>query len=530
VPEISSDEDPSPQVSLVFSGGVFRGVFLVGVVNALNELSLRPNLVAGSSVGSITAAMVARVFSEPAPVRQLQIVGVAATFLALDHLIVTDRFADFVRRFTLRAAETNFSIGDVDGFFRRYDAQESGKFVKTARGVAAGIEHLLYVSPWELFDIIRAFRAGDLREADRLTRRHVQEFLDRSGVGLEVLGTEPLRLLISQHAITDEHRPYEDALPISVYESGRRKVRFLVTATNLQRGRRRVLGDESTKSAKLIQSLLASSAFPGIFRPRWEWEVLSSDATNDQLMDGGVMDNLPLEAIVTALEEQSDLGEIARRPWSGVPHLIFTASLEPEVPPLTTPQARNVAASWIETRSRARKLSYNKKIDQFARVQRHLRDIQQLYSDQAVELDWTPLDIEVLVVKPQWLCGTYAFHPMLGFKKQMQAASIAHGCASTFATISRFATDPARKAWLALWHVSPRAFEEIEHEAFREGAIVPRLKEGGRCYFRKDTPCPFSPDELSRSNIPPTTQRELSAIYEACGHSATHVRGGPQRN
>ena len=33
-----------------------------------------------------------------------------------------------------------------------------------------------------------------------------------------------------------------------------------------------------------------------------------------------------------------------------------------------------------------------------------------------------PLEIEVLVVKPKWLCGTFAFHPMLGFRRELQAS------------------------------------------------------------------------------------------------------------
>ncbi|MCU1347953.1 MAG: hypothetical protein JWO56_983, partial [Acidobacteria bacterium] len=36
--------DHKPQVGLLFSGGVFRGVFLVGVLNALNELRIKPTI------------------------------------------------------------------------------------------------------------------------------------------------------------------------------------------------------------------------------------------------------------------------------------------------------------------------------------------------------------------------------------------------------------------------------------------------------------------------------------------------------
>src|SRR5207302_42393 len=37
-----------PLVSLLFGGGVFRGVFHMGVINALNEVGLYPDIVAGS--------------------------------------------------------------------------------------------------------------------------------------------------------------------------------------------------------------------------------------------------------------------------------------------------------------------------------------------------------------------------------------------------------------------------------------------------------------------------------------------------
>src|SRR5207302_6691558 len=72
-----------PLVSLLFGGGVFRGVFHMGVINALNEVGLYPDIVAGSSVGSIVAAMVAQVFSNPVSQRR-EIAHLAATFLSID--------------------------------------------------------------------------------------------------------------------------------------------------------------------------------------------------------------------------------------------------------------------------------------------------------------------------------------------------------------------------------------------------------------------------------------------------------------
>src|SRR2546422_1067881 len=78
----------------------------------------------------------------------------AATFLALDRLILTDRFADFIRRFTLRAAATRFSPRDADQLFRRYDDSSTDLFGQKARRVLAGLERLFYVSPFDVEELV----------------------------------------------------------------------------------------------------------------------------------------------------------------------------------------------------------------------------------------------------------------------------------------------------------------------------------------------------------------------------------------
>jgi hypothetical protein len=45
----------------------------------------------------------------------------AATYLALDRFVLTDRIADFVRRFTIRASNADFSVSDVDLVLRRFE-------------------------------------------------------------------------------------------------------------------------------------------------------------------------------------------------------------------------------------------------------------------------------------------------------------------------------------------------------------------------------------------------------------------------
>lgn len=498
-----------PTVSILFSGGVFRGVFLVGVLGALQELGIAPQLLAGSSVGSITAAMAARVFSSPPNTRRRQIAELAATYLDLDQDIVTDRFSDFIRRFTLRAAEARFTPKDIDNIFRNYDKAVNARFARRARRLIAGLEHLFYVSPFELLALLRALRLQDAPRAYRLVRRYFQEVLNRGGVGLEVLGTEPLRILISDHVLDERQRKLH-AVPMQ----GFTPLHFLVTVTNLTTGTLQLVGNP-TEPATLVEALLASSAYPGIFRPRFGWEVFSRHHQQDQLVDGGVMDNLPLAAVVDFLTEQTKAGKAAVHPQNA-PHLIFTGSLERDPQHLDNSECEGVARSWPAAWRHAREHEYNRKIDSFARSQREFREIYELYGGAIVNQPWVPLDIEVLVAKPRWLCGTFAFHPMLGFRRDRQAASISHGCATTLATFAAV-EGPARK-WLTAWGVDADVRAALNDEALR--TLIPVRKTDGTCHFRTTGTCPFS--EQATSTLGTAASTKLDTIYQACGNARTH--------
>ncbi len=63
-PAADAEEKKGPAVVFLFSGGVFRGVFQVGFANAVSELGIQPDVVAGASVGTIIGAFTGRVFAE----------------------------------------------------------------------------------------------------------------------------------------------------------------------------------------------------------------------------------------------------------------------------------------------------------------------------------------------------------------------------------------------------------------------------------------------------------------------------------
>jgi predicted acylesterase/phospholipase RssA len=237
-----------PLTSLLFGGGVFRGVFHMGVMNALNEVGLYPDVVAGSSVGSIVAAMIAQVFSNPIS-RQREIAHLAATFLSIDRLVLTDRFADFVRRLTLRAAETKFSLNDLDLLFRRYDSESASSFNRRMRIVSAGVERLSYISPFELTELTRDLRLDQIAAFLKELGEDVQEFLNHYGIGQEILGAEPLALLIQNHVLSG--RRANDRRNDDLFRSFRDcGIYFLATATNLASGALEILGESKLASGQ----------------------------------------------------------------------------------------------------------------------------------------------------------------------------------------------------------------------------------------------------------------------------------------
>lgn len=536
------DREQAPTVSFLFSGGVFRGVFQLGVLNALNEVNLQPDIVAGASIGSITGAMAASVFCRSeCSERRLGIARLAATYLAIDRLVLTDRFADFVREFTLRAAQTRFSLRDLDRVFRQYDRPGVTTFGKELRTVLAGLERLLYVSPFELKSLVEAIRMQDYGRSVELVQSYFQELLHRYRVSNQILGAEPLELLIEEHVLS-ELAPSEgngggEPMLDAFFEKA--GIYLLATATNLTRGRLEILGEQQLgdeeRRATLREALLASSAFPGVFRPRWSWEVMPAAREQEMYVDGGVMDNLPLDAVVQFLLQASNARLLAARPEPvlsqssngggapvAVPHLLFSASLQPEIEDIDDErELEALTRDWPRLAKRTRTLSYNDKIDLFSRTQRAVRALYLKNRGKGLEGD-PPLDIEVVVVKPRWLCGTFAFHPMLGFRREKQARSIAHGCASTLVTLAR--QRDSNENWCRGWGARLDALPQAPDEPGR--TIVPleltkSERRKGRCWFRPEAPCPFSAPELGRE-LPESTRRELARIHALCGDPRTH--------
>ena len=528
-----------PAVVFLFSGGVFRGVFQVGFSNAVSELGIQPDVVAGASVGSIIGALTGRVFQRPAAqdlvARQRQTRRLAATFLTIDRFVLTDRFADFIRHFSINAAAADFSPRDLDLIFRRYEKDSAFTYGHRARRVFSGMERLFHLSPFEMFELAQTFRAGHWQSAAKQIKQRTQEMVDRYGVGLELLGPEPLQQLIDGFVFDGKTDP------------GTRLDYFgfplIGTTTNLTTGKLDILRSTNPWDPRFTQSLLAGSAFPTVFRPRWSWEIYRHPEQVAQYADGGIMDNLPLGAVVEYLWGKDSASRFERRPE--VPHLILTATLEPEKADWTAKEDVE-KLGWSKISARARQLRYNGKIDKFQQGQRIIRRIIKQRTDEGdpdVQSPDLPLNLDVLAVKPQWLCGTFAFHPMLGFSRKKQTESIAHGCASTICAVADH-FDPGNTAhaidvgslrkWalgrgIALAQLPERINLELSGAlGYGPANLSDAEQQQGACWFRRTDPktgqrpvCPFHPKSAACGEGKELDD-ELHKIYLACGRKRTH--------
>jgi hypothetical protein len=367
---------------------------------------------------------------------------------------------------------------------------------------------------------------------------HVQELLDRNGASLEILGAEPLVLLLNEHLLRFHEKCRLHRFDIYTKTDGFRKIHLLATVTNLSKGYLRTLGSPYTgdhESPVLHEGLLASSAFPGVFRPRNSWEIFPATADQDQYIDGGVMDNLPFASVVGFLDEASKPHSATnryplylRRPPA--PHLIVTGSLEPTCHDLGPKRTDEVRKCWVMLKKRAGQIRYNQKIHNFEVAERDMHEVWERTGLAPGAHPDEPLDIKVVAVKPEWLCGTFAFHPMLGFKRRRQAASIAHGCAGTLNKIHNLWKEaPDISGEKYLWGMQRKVAEHITDH-------IVRPQKAGNCWFCSELPCPFSKQSLDKLDaelpepgkpkeppLQPETRKALESIYEECGKLKTHT-------
>jgi predicted acylesterase/phospholipase RssA len=412
----------------------------------------------------------------------------------------------------------------------------------------------------ELLDLLSLYAPQKRYQLPDRFLLYAQDALNRAGIGTEFLGAEPLERLIKAHVLTES----EDRGAHFSEFLERSGIHFMATATNLTTGELDVVGSfcSPDRLPALVPGLLASSAFPAVFRPRMNWELRAgSPGAPEELIDGGIADNLPIIPVYRFLFGAGHSGCVKLRPTvpsnngksRAVPHLLLTASLESRKLDLEGQELRQTADSWPSLKSRVTQLKYNVKVDSHRQTQVDLRKIQakiqaalddkkkngiaQTAPASSIELP----DLHISCVKPEWLCGTFAFHPMLGFKRSRQAASIAHGCASTF--VHLHCEQNENPDWVSEWWQPIQLHSDVLRASHGSGIrfeLHPQKpNDKGDCCVVKGLTCPFSRKGLessakvacSESDQDPAldplgteTKSAVEEIYRQCGKRTAHQR------
>jgi hypothetical protein len=255
------------------------------------------------------------------------------------------------------------------------------------------------------------------------------------------------------------------------------------------------------------------------------WELRAgSPGLPEELVDGGIADNLPIIPVYRFLFYAGYAGWLTARPRKGeqhFPHLLLTASLEPRKRDIKGDELNGTAACWVTLRRRVKQLQYNVKVDSHRQTQADVAKIIAALEKANLAPGFNMPDVRVSCVQPEWLCDTFAFHPMLGFTRKKQAMSIAHGCASTLVHLVREQNDNLEqtKHWWKTLNL---------HDAGSDTSLPlkPRaVTPCGDCCFVDGHKCTFARTVLSRIRPAPSeaTIVALDEIYQRCGEPQTHM-------
>lgn len=506
-----------PRIIFAASGGVFRGAFHIGVAGALLAARIKPDIVAGASVGTLLGGAVATMFR----------VDPGTALDKLNQLV--EAFAHVDRRVALtRTLKRAFRDLGVRGSMIDLSLHEVRK--RVLKGVRSDPGYAAAGAPPVLIDAIADFFRIPHEATRQIASRFVAGHFKEAGQSFwEHLRTDGLRRLDIEHALmgasllkslardllpadTERRQPYQDT------DDPRKGIAFFATTTDLGAEELRILGrDELFRGCDydFVEAALASSAFPGVFAPRRQSDVFPGFG-NPQVRyaDGGIFDNLPILATLQLLRRAQSqyrnslnerLEKSGRSTVSGLrflrqrheaPHLILVGALNANPETSGSDEFDDVIAVW----RRAGTLSYNVKIKTLEMTSERLhKQVGKLleFGDGAFDANEGKLldrivHAAVLPVYPadsEHLNGTFAFCRSMGMTEERVLTSIADGC---YQTLAAFAADdvtncskPSRK------DASSFAAEVIAR--FKGSKRIPDLLfvRRPKRSWKQDPVCPF---------------------------------------
>ncbi|WP_158945099.1 patatin-like phospholipase family protein [Granulicella sp. S190] len=515
------------KVIFLGSGGVFRGAFHIGVMAAMYQTELFPDLVVGASVGTLMGGALCRMtVGDPAKAPEV-LSDLTALFSHVDKKVsLTFTLKNATKQLGIRAREIRLSPSELARKVRSGSQSDAGYAATGAPPVLTDALSSLFVIPHiSTAAISSQFVAGHFSEAvarflSEVRRETLASFDIQSCImGVSLLEAETRRLLAFS-ASGDELtkvQPYQDNTP-----SGR-KVAFFGTTSFLNSSSSLVLGRDFLTTApswSATQQGLCSSAFPAVFAARTEAELMPGAGRMDRYFaDGGMFDNLPffpalevLSAIQRAVPFASPAEVQARvQSRAASPNLIISAGLNASPVPDVNVQSDTMFA----VKDRATSLSYESKTSTFkTSARKSLSILREIGQQNLSALDPRQLEflngfvagavVDITPTDANHINPTFAFCNSLGMRTQRVQASIGDGC---YRSMQQFSKNH---------HVRERLAQNDKLVEWIAPADRPTSTPANSCPYFKIGPssflCPFT-----QAHAP-----EAKNVYVVCSTDAAH--------
>lgn len=452
--QLTSEE---PRIVFIASGGVFRGPFHAGMINAMLALKIKPDLIVGASVGTLVGGALGATLATRDRDRQksLKVLGdLVDTFQNVDERIAfTQTLKNAARELGLRSRMVDLAPCELRKKILEGSKGDPGFAVTgTPPILIDAISDVLLIPHKATSRIAAQFVAGHFTEAVRLLLAGMKrETLRRLDIVHAVMGTSLLepaarRLLGGDTFDMNSSQPYNsDGIAI------------FGTSTDLINEQPVLLGRYKfdLPSYDFIKACLASSAFPAVFAPRKDSEIFPGLGDPEVVYsDGGMFDNLPIAPaleILTAsqrnwikIKQKDAVQELDRR--LNNPDLFFTGSLDVNPSP-----DEKIFDDIVSINRRAGTLQNNLKIQAFEEVCRlvgeHFRHLHRAveaykalpgskFDDGYLNGLVNAVLFAVYPIDKDHLNGTFQFCNSLGRKLKVVNRSMADGCFQTMAELT----------------------------------------------------------------------------------------------
>ena len=530
-----------PRIVFVASGGVFRGAFHIGMIAALVQAKIRPDLIVGASVGTLMGGALAALFTVSDDDQWPLLANLTDVFLHVDQKVAfTKTLKSASRELGVRGRSVKLSPAQIRRVVRKGARSDPGFAVSGAPpAVVDAISDVFMIPHRRTASIAAELISGHVTKATYSFLYQLRkESLKRLDIQYAIMGASLLEQTAQEllGAATIELncvQPYQNAKPRpnKKVKPGQ-QIAFFATTTELGGKTPHLFGRYPTDHEipyNFVEAALSSSAFPCVFAPRRQSDVQPGQGLIDvRYSDGGMFDNLPfLPAIDILSEVQREYRETAnqtttmtardflehRHAW---PDLFLAGSLN--VNPEDDPTADEKNGSPFDTifaiNKRTKLLENNQKIRSFEHaaeaVHSRLGELIRLLhlpgaavSPESETMLDSIVDSAVLPVfpsSPDHLNGTFEFCASLGMEQQKIENSIADGCFQTLMSFAEAATGSSFVAQVVqnFQQLPASGDKRIPKIALRRSKLSPQTDQPNTAEKQPQTPknalknaCPY---------------------------------------